>query len=280
MRIPRGSGDDIVRWLDSNEPGFCEHFASALAVLCRAAGHPARVVAGFRGGALNGFEDYLMVRNSDAHAWVEVFNGRDAWVRVDPTPGGAIGASTTETAAATARERDNSWTARFDSLRVLWYRRVVSFDARQQVELMDSVKTATTNTSDVLRARLEEWAKRLKAWLAGPWDWARVARALAGAALVAAALVSGWRAARWLWTRWQLWRNPGAFDPVRREAGKALAQIRGRRTEDGGPRTEDREVATVIAELVRLRYGRRETWPEPRGVLRRARKVARRITSL
>ncbi|MBI2511323.1 MAG: DUF3488 domain-containing protein [Opitutae bacterium] len=280
VRIPRGSGDDIVRWLDSNEPGFCEHFASALAVVCRAAGHPARVVAGFHGGALNGFEDYLMVRNSDAHAWVEVFNGRDAWTRVDPTPGGAVGERASEVAQAAERERDNSWTARLDSLRVLWYRRVVNFDSRQQVELLDSVKSATTSTGDVLRARLEEWAKRVKAWLAGPWNWARVARALAGMALASAVLVGGVRAARWLWMRWQLWRNPAAFDPVRREAGAHLARLREMRsTKHQAPsvQTRGREVewGIVVDELQRLRYGRRETWPEPRGVFRRARKVAR-----
>ncbi len=275
VRMPRGAGDDIVRWLDSNEPGFCEHFASALAVLCRAAGHPARVVAGFRGGSLNGFEDYLMVRNSDAHAWVEIFNGTDAWMRVDPTPGGAVGETTSAVAQVTERARDSSWTARLDSLRVLWYRRVVSFDARQQVELMDSVKNATTSTGDVLRARLESWAKQLKAWLVRPWNWARMLRVIAGMVLVVAVLIGAGRAGRWLWWRWRLWRNPGTFDPVRRKAGKALLRLRGRRTEDGGPRTAEVEVAAVIAELERLRYGRRETWPEPRGVFRRARRVMR-----
>lgn len=284
VRIPRGGGDDIVRWLDSREAGFCEHFAAALTVLCRAAGHPARVVAGFHGGALNGFEDYLMVRNSDAHAWVEIFNGRDAWVRVDPTPGGAVGEVAGQAAQAAERARDSSWTARLDSLRVLWYRRVVSFDARQQVELMDSVKTTTTSTGDVLRARLEEWAKRLKAWFAGPWNWQRAGRVLAGASatvLLALGLVRG---AGWLRARWRQWRDPRALDPVRREAGRALARIRGRRTEDGGPRTEDggrktedgglmADDAAVVADLERLRYGRRETWPEPRGVFKRARRV-------
>ncbi|WP_415908269.1 transglutaminaseTgpA domain-containing protein [Oleiharenicola sp. Vm1] len=276
VRIPRGRGDDIVRWLDSNEPGFCEHFASALAVLCRAAGHPARVVAGFHGGALNGFEDYLMVRNSDAHAWVEVFNGADAWVRVDPTPGGAVGTVAAAAAPVEERERDHSWTARFDSLRVLWYRRVVSFDARQQVELLDSVKSATTGAGDVLRARLEAWAQRLKAWLAGPWDWARAGRVLAGVALVAAALVGGARGVRWAWGRWQRGRHPAAFDPVRRAAGRALARIRGRGTASGGRGPEAAEIAAVTADLERLRYGRRETWPEARAVFRRA----RRVTSL
>jgi len=275
VRIPRGAGDDIVRWLDSREAGFCEHFAAALAVLCRAAGHPARVVAGFHGGARNGFEDYLMVRNSDAHAWVEVFNGRDAWVRVDPTPGGAVGEVPGAVTQAAERERDSSWTARFDSLRVLWYRRVVSFDARQQVELMDSVKNATTSAGDVWRGRIEEGAKRLKAWLAGPWNWPRVGRTLVGVSATVLLVLGLGRTAAWLRVRWRQWRDPLAFDPVRREAGRALARIRGRRTDDRGPTTEDAGIAAVVADLERLRYGRRETWPEPRSVFKRARAAAR-----
>jgi transglutaminase-like putative cysteine protease len=275
VRIPRGSGDDIVRWLDSNEPGFCEHFASALAVLCRAAGHASRVVAGFRGGALNGFEDYLMVRNSDAHAWVEVFDGREAWMRVDPTPGGAAGGPTAEAAQVAQRDRDNSWTARLDSLRVLWYRRVVSFDTRQQVELADSVKSATTGAAELWRARLEAWAKFVKAWLARPWDWGRMMRAVSVVSLAAAVIGALMMLARAAWLRWQAWRNPDAFDPVRREAGRALARLRGRRAEDGGPATENKEIPTVIADLERLRYGRRETWPEPRAVFQRARAAGR-----
>lgn len=270
VRIPRGAGDDIVRWLDSNEPGFCEHFASALAVLCRAAGHPARVVAGFHGGALNGFEDYLMVRNSDAHAWVEVFDGQESWVRVDPTPGGVAGTNV-EVAPVAQRERDSSWTARLDSLRVLWYRRVVSFDARQQVELADAVKSVATGSGDLLRARLEDWAKGLKAWLAGPWDWRRAARVVALFAGVVAGVILGVRGGRWAWTRWRQWRHPGEFDPVRCEAGRWL-----RRLAERGARSA--ESAGVWSDLERLRYGRRETWPEPRGVFKRARAAERRLS--
>lgn len=265
VRIPSGGGDPIVRWLDSNEPGFCEHFAAALAVLCRAAGHPARVVAGFHGGAVNGFEDYLMVRNADAHAWTEVFNGQDVWMRVDATPG-AVAGPAENVATAAPRERDSSWAARLDSLRVLWYRRVVSFDTRQQVELADAVKNATTGTVDVWRARLEAGAKKLKAWLAGPWDWRRAGRLLAIACAGALVVFGLVRAVAWGRSRWQRWRDPRGLDPVRREAGRWLKRI----AESG---TLNAERASLRGELERLRYGRCETWPEPRGVFRRARRV-------
>lgn len=64
--------------------GFCEHFASALAVLARAGGLPARVVVGYQGGERNPFGDYWIVRQANAHAWVEVWLD-GAWRRVDPT---------------------------------------------------------------------------------------------------------------------------------------------------------------------------------------------------
>ncbi|TDK26053.1 DUF3488 domain-containing protein [Luteimonas aestuarii] len=65
--------------------GFCEHFSSAFVVLMRAAGIPSRVVTGYAGGYRNAFGGYWVVRNSDAHAWAEVWLDGRGWVRVDPT---------------------------------------------------------------------------------------------------------------------------------------------------------------------------------------------------
>lgn len=272
--IPRGAGDDIVRWLDSNEPGFCEFFAGALVVLSRSAGHPARVVAGFRGGSLNAFENYIMVKNSDAHAWAEVFDGRGAWLRVDPTPGGAVSSVGAAAGAVARREQDSSWSARLDTLRVFWYRRVVNFDTRQQVELVDSVKTLSVSAGEALRARLEEFSRRLKAWAAGPWDWRRAGRWSAGAGLALLAALAAWRIGAWIAMRWRSWRHPGEFDPVRRAAGRELKRISAwqARIASAGQAAELLEVREA---LLRLRYGRRETWPEPRAVFRRARRARR-----
>lgn len=72
-------------FLFSSRRGFCEHFASAFVVLMRAAGVPARVVGGYQGGEPNPLDGYLVVRQSDAHAWAEVWLAGRGWVRVDPT---------------------------------------------------------------------------------------------------------------------------------------------------------------------------------------------------
>jgi len=65
--------------------GFCEHYASAFVFLMRAAHIPARVVTGYQGGEFNGTGNYYIVRQSDAHAWAEVWLAGQGWVRVDPT---------------------------------------------------------------------------------------------------------------------------------------------------------------------------------------------------
>jgi hypothetical protein len=243
-------------------------------VLARAAGHPARVVAGFHGGVLNGFENYYMVRNSDAHAWAEVYDGKAAWVRADPTPG-AVNTPAEIAAQAVRQEQDSSWSARVDSLRVLWYRRIVNFDSRAQVQMLDSVKTFTTDSGVALRARFDEFSKRLKAWLQQPWDAARAGRTVGLIAGIGALGWLLWRLGQWGWMRWQQWRRPQAFDPVRQKAGRWLARMR-QSTEERLQGTADGE---VIHDLRRLRYGRRETWPEPRGVFRRAKQARRAARS-
>ncbi|CAN7491669.1 transglutaminaseTgpA domain-containing protein [Variovorax paradoxus] len=71
-------------WFDRKE-GFCEHIASAFVVLMRGAGIPARIVTGYQGGELNSVDNYWVLRQSDAHAWAEVWEDGTGWVRVDPT---------------------------------------------------------------------------------------------------------------------------------------------------------------------------------------------------
>jgi hypothetical protein len=81
---PLGS-DPVDRFLFETRQGFCEHYASAFAVLMRAAGIPARIVLGYQGGELNPVGGHLTVRQADAHAWTEVWLDDVGWRRVDPT---------------------------------------------------------------------------------------------------------------------------------------------------------------------------------------------------
>ena len=152
--------------------------------------------AGF-GGVLNAYENYFMVKNSDAHAWSEVFeNG--AWQRFDATPG-AMTSSAQAEAMRAARAEDSSWDARFDSLRVLWYRRIVNFDQRAQAEMIEKVRGLTVDTGGAIREVLNELSAQLKAWIKRPWDLRRVSRTTFWI-VMAGGLV--WALARmlpWLW---------------------------------------------------------------------------------
>lgn len=77
--------DPIDEFLFETKRGYCEHYASSFTVLMRLAGIPARVVTGYQGGEINPIDNYMTVRQSDAHAWSEVYLGKKGWVRVDPT---------------------------------------------------------------------------------------------------------------------------------------------------------------------------------------------------
>ena len=77
-------------WFDRKQ-GFCEHIAASFVILMRAAGVPARVVTGYQGGELNALDGFFVVRQSDAHAWAEVWMNGRGWVRVDPTAAVAPG---------------------------------------------------------------------------------------------------------------------------------------------------------------------------------------------
>jgi transglutaminase-like putative cysteine protease len=268
-KIPKGEGDALVRWLTSTESGHCELFAGAMVLLARDAGMAARVVIGFKGGSWNGYSNNFTVRNSDAHAWAELWDeAQGAWLRVDPLAPGAGSVAGTGDArgeVAIAERIDRSWTARFDSLRVFWYRRIVNFDSRSQVETLQAVKAATEQSGKRARETLERAVAAVKAWIAGPWDVRRVVTVLG---VVVAAFGVGWVVRNFRWANFDFRLGKGArrADPVRREAGRWLERLR-----EGGEAKAPAEATAVRAELERLRYGPPATWPEPEAVFRRAR---------
>ena len=256
--IPEGQGDPLVRWVASAEAGHCELFAGALVLLARSEGIPARVVTGFKGGTWNAYSGNYTIRNSDAHAWVEIWDARKgSWLREDPL-GVAAGsdASKEKGDAAIAGLMDRSWSARLNSLRVFWYRRIVNFDQQSQADTLKAVKEATGSSSAWLRDAVAGVAGRVKAWVKGPWNGERLTR-LGIIALVAGTLA--WLVATGRWSLALAGRGH-RVDPVRREAGRWLLRV-------DGPEP-------LVADLQRLRYGPTQTWPRPPEVFRRARTAA------
>jgi transglutaminase-like putative cysteine protease len=127
--------------------GFCEHFASAFVLLMRAAGVPARVVTGYLGGEFNQLGRYLIVRQSDAHAWTEVWLDGRGWVRMDPT--NLVSPARVESGLAAALPEasmlrhgifSNALTRQlsltFDSIANAWNQSVLGYNAEMQRALM------------------------------------------------------------------------------------------------------------------------------------------------
>jgi transglutaminase-like putative cysteine protease len=79
--------DQVDYFLFDIKHGYCEHFASAFVVLCRAAGVPARLVTGYAEGDYNPFTGYYEIKEKHGHAWAEVYVGGVGWLTFDPTPG-------------------------------------------------------------------------------------------------------------------------------------------------------------------------------------------------
>jgi transglutaminase-like putative cysteine protease len=148
---PRLGEDPVDAFLFDSRRGFCGHYASAFAVLMREALIPARVVTGYLGGAPNPYGDYWIVRQSDAHAWVEVWVA-GSWRRVDPTA--AIPAARVLRAPRSeARSTEVlglrlpvrlPWlidaALRLDALREAWRMRILRFDQNSQHRLLERLR--------------------------------------------------------------------------------------------------------------------------------------------
>ncbi|MEX2122702.1 MAG: DUF3488 and transglutaminase-like domain-containing protein [Woeseia sp.] len=85
LEPPALGNNPVDRFLFDTRQGFCEHYASAFALMMRAAGLPSRIVLGYQGGEMNPIGEYMIVRQSDAHAWTEVWLQGRGWLRIDPT---------------------------------------------------------------------------------------------------------------------------------------------------------------------------------------------------
>jgi transglutaminase-like putative cysteine protease len=144
---PLLEGDTVDAFLFDTRRGFCEHYAGAFVVLLRAAGIPARVVTGYQGGEINPNGDYMIVRDSDAHAWAEaLIDG--VWQRFDPTA--AVAPSRVERGLGAALPQgepvpylarlDMTWLKslrlHWDAVNYQWQRGVVGFNLERQRDLL------------------------------------------------------------------------------------------------------------------------------------------------
>ena len=146
---PRLAENAMDEFLFETRRGFCEHYAAAFTLVMRAAGVPARVVTGYQGGEFNPLGGYLIVRQSDAHAWSEIWVADRGWLRVDPTAAVAperieqgLIRAVAESEPVPGRLRDASelWaqvTLGWDTVNDFWNERVVRFNAARQMNLLE-----------------------------------------------------------------------------------------------------------------------------------------------
>lgn len=164
-------GKEPTEWfLFESRKGRCEHFASALASLCRSVGIEARVVAGYLATEFNEQRGVYTVRQADAHAWVEVRTGEDRWQTYDATPADEL--------ARLAEERRGplgSLERWFDSIETTWNTRVALFDSGAQQRLL-GMRRAGPEFSNDPAAHLHLWIASLTARdeTSGDrsWSWA------------------------------------------------------------------------------------------------------------
>ena len=149
--------DSVDDFLFETRQGFCQHFASSYTVLMRAAGIPARVVTGYQGGYYNKLGKYLVARQSDAHAWSEVWLKGRGWVRVDPT--GAVSPQRVQlgaqaAAGASAQWYQSDWLVglrnQFDLVNRGWNSLVVQFNELRQQSLLTPFGIAKAEYYDLV----------------------------------------------------------------------------------------------------------------------------------
>jgi transglutaminase-like putative cysteine protease len=128
--------------------GFCEHYASAFVFLMRAAGVPARIVTGYQGGEANPVDGYVVVRQSDAHAWAEVWLAGRGWMRVDPTAavsparveGGIAAAMPAGEPVPALIQLRNDWMRtllfRWEAVNNAWNQYILGYNPQRQRELL------------------------------------------------------------------------------------------------------------------------------------------------
>jgi transglutaminase-like putative cysteine protease len=152
--IVRRGNDPVVEFLHDTRRGHCEFFASGLAALCHASGIDARVVTGYVAVEYDADAQQYLVRDANAHAWVEVPIGAGRFLPIDPTPPDVL---PTEGAADRALAERMEWF--YQRLEGTWTSRVVQFDGRAQARLMETLDSGWSR-------RLSEMVRATRDWMA------------------------------------------------------------------------------------------------------------------
>jgi hypothetical protein len=154
--------DPLSDFLFNVRAGHCEYFATAMAVMLRTLRIPARVVNGFQAGEYNAAADAYVVRQADAHSWVEVyFPESDAWVTFDPTPADGRPAGTSGAGLLGAFHRYA------DALELFWIQHVVAYDRQGQRELARTISSQISSYTRTASDSADGLGALFAAWFGG-----------------------------------------------------------------------------------------------------------------
>jgi hypothetical protein len=190
--------DPLADFLFVRKEGYCEYFASAMAVMLRTLGIPARVATGFQSGYFNDVSGLYVVRASDAHAWVEGWIEGRGWTTFDPTPVGSGARS------AGLWSRINMY---LDAADHAWQEWVVSYDIEQQVAMAARFEAALRKLNDGSVSPSADWTANALAWAKQWGGWA-----LGGLLLAGLGILFGPR-------QWRAWRKTTHVRRIQRSGG-------------------------------------------------------------
>ena len=189
----------LSTFLFEAKSGHCEYFASSMAIMLRVVGVPTRMVNGFLSGEFNTIGGSYIVRQSDAHSWVEAYVPGSGWMEFDPTPPDP---NRTELSMLVLISHY------FDAAELFWNSYILSYDSGAQLQFFTSAQEAIRSSQRALRRRSDRWvvatqalSDRLSADLRKVvetvWFWSGVV------GLLAAGFV--WKHRRRIRTRWKVW---------------------------------------------------------------------------
>ena len=181
-----------LNWIPGKQPvstflfdaksGHCEYFASSMAIMLRTIGIPTRIVNGFLMGEYNPVGDAYIIRQSDAHSWVEVYITGSGWVEFDPTP-----PDTNRPDIDLAKQIAHY----VDAAELFWNSYILIYDTTAQTQLFHSAQEQAQSVQNDLRTTADRWvtwsqtiadsfARRLRTWVETAWFWVFAIAAVGG----------------------------------------------------------------------------------------------------
>jgi hypothetical protein len=204
----KAGNQPVTTFLFEAKAGHCEYFASAMAILLRSAGIPTRIVNGFLMGEYNPVGDDYIIRQSDAHSWVEVYIPGSGWTEFDPTP-------------PDPNRKEPGFTTQFahyvDAMQLFWNAYVLTYDTGSQMQLFRSAQESVENFQEGVQNGSYGWQMRIQkisdkfteaasVVLERVWFWIGMLLVVSGAIM--------FRHRQYLKTRWQIRRARRHAQPV------------------------------------------------------------------